>query len=70
MNTSQLIAGILGIIMGFCLIFVPLIITSRFSVATLIYGIPILIISIFILLNKGEDKIEEIKKTKSTRRKK
>ena len=29
-----------------------------------IYGIPIFIIGLFVLFNKGEDKIEEIKNTK------
>ena len=33
------------------------------SYVALIYGVPILIIGIFILLNKKEDKIEQVKKT-------
>ena len=32
-----------------------------FFIAPLIWGIPLLILGIFILLNKNEDKIEEIK---------
>jgi len=41
---------------------VLLVITSIFvSMFLLIYGIPLLVIGIIILLNKKEDKIEEIK---------
>jgi len=35
----------------------------------LIYGIPILIIGVFIFLNKKEDKIEQIKKMKGGKNK-
>ena len=57
MNTlSRTITGIPVTILGFVLIGV-----GFFSPLALIYGIPIFIIGIFILLNKGEDDIEGIK---------
>ena len=62
MNTlSRTITGTITIILGLVLIAI-----SIFkSLWVLIYGIPILIIGIFILLNKKEDYIETIKtKTK------
>ena len=56
---SRTITGTLAIILGLILI------TIGFSEPwVLIYGIPILIIGIFILFNKKEDNIEKIK-TKS-----
>ena len=62
MNNSQLITGIILIIIGWVLV-----ITSFFTkpfFVPLIYGIPILIIGLFILFNKKEDRIEKIKKSK------
>ena len=65
MNTlSRTITGIIIIIAGLVLVGVSFF-TSFFI---LIYGLPVLIIGIIILLNKKEDKIEEIKNLK--RRKK
>jgi len=60
MNISRLITGLVMIIGGLFLIIWSFFIKEASWVA-LIYGIPILIIGIFILLNKKEDKIEEIK---------
>ena len=58
MNTlSRTITGILTIILGLILIGVSIFKTYW----VLIYGIPILIIGIFILFNKKEDDIEKIK---------
>jgi len=61
MNTqSRIITGIIGISLGLILIVV-----GFFESFVLIYGIPIFIIGIFILLNKGEDDIEKIRSGKS-----
>ncbi|PIZ81726.1 hypothetical protein COX98_02600 [Candidatus Pacearchaeota archaeon CG_4_10_14_0_2_um_filter_30_11] len=50
-------SGVVVLLLG-----VLLVITSIFvSMFLLIYGIPLLVIGIIILLNKKEDKIEEIK---------
>ena len=58
MNTlSRTITGISAIVLGVFLILIS--ITTELWL--LIYGIPILIIGFFILFNKKEDKIEEIK---------
>jgi len=57
MNTlSRTTTGILTIILG-----IYLIIRGFFEYFILFYGIPILIIGIFILFNKKEDNIEKIK---------
>jgi uncharacterized membrane protein HdeD (DUF308 family) len=60
MNISRLITGIVMIAGGLFLIGLSFFIDESFWVA-LMYGIPLLIIGIFILLNKKEDKIEQIK---------
>lgn len=58
MNTlSRTITGTLTIILGLYLI----VISFLEAYFILIYGIPILIIGIFILFNKKEDHIETIK---------
>ena len=56
---SRTITGIAGIILGLILTIVGI-----FVFPALFYGIPILIIGIFILLNKKEDKIERRKDQK------
>ena len=61
MNLSRLITGIAMVVGGLFLIILSFFIKEVPWVA-LIYGIPILIIGVFILLNKKEDKIEQIKK--------
>jgi hypothetical protein len=56
MNTlSRTITGIVMIIIGVILIGFGIV-----FIVPLVYGIPILIIGLFILLNKKEDEIEEI----------
>lgn len=55
------------ILTGIGLVVISMFVSLDVTFATLIYGIPVLIVGIFILLNKKEDKIEEIK---SKRRKK
>ncbi len=58
MNTiSRTITGILATLLGLYLIALSILEDPWI----LIYGIPILIIGIFIFFNKKEDKIEEIK---------
>ena len=57
---SRTITGFIVIILGLFLIILGL-----FFYVSLIYGIPIFIIGLFILFNKKEDKIEQIKKNKS-----
>lgn len=60
MNISQLITGIVLTLGGLVLII------STFFVkvywVSLMYGIPLFIIGLYVLLNKKEDKIEQIKK--------
>ena len=58
MHISQLIIGIIFIIGGVILTVVAFFV----GLFVLIYGLPLLIIGIFILLNKKEDVIEPIKK--------
>lgn len=62
MNISSLITGIILVIIGLVLIITSFFIKQWF--VPLIYGIPLLIIGIFILFNEKEDKIEKIKKSK------
>ena len=62
MNTiSRTITGIFSIFLGLFLIKVSIL--ENFWM--LIYGIPILIIGIYILFNKNEDNIEKIKSRKN-----
>jgi hypothetical protein len=58
-TTSRIITGTIIIILGLTLTLLGL-----FFYVTLIYGIPLLIIGIFILFNKKEDYIEGIKTQK------
>jgi|WetSurMetagenome_2_1015567.scaffolds.fasta_scaffold549045_1 archaellum biogenesis protein FlaJ (TadC family) len=61
MKALQLISGIVLMIIGIGLICVPLFVQKPFTFFTLLYGIPLLIIGIFILVNKKEEEIEKIK---------
>lgn len=56
MHVSQLIIGIIFTLGGLVLTIVAFF--TEFFV--LIYGLPLLVLGIFILFNKKEDKIEEI----------
>lgn len=60
MKNQQLITGSTIIFIG---IFIA-IVTIMETILTLIYAIPIIIIGIVILLNKKEDIIEQIKKSR------
>ena len=57
---SRTITGIALIILGIILISVPV----KESLWVLVYGIPIILIGFFILFNKKEDEIEQIKRRK------
>ena len=63
---SRTITGLIIIVVGLMVIGI----SFFMSFAILIYGLPILIIGIVILLNKSEDKIEQIKKIKGRKKKK
>ncbi len=60
MKTQQLITGILIITLGAFLFYLAI----KKTWIIFFYSIPLIIIGIVILLNKKEDIIEEIKKTK------
>jgi len=64
MKALQLISGIVLILIGISLICVPFFVSQPFTFFTLLYGIPLLIIGIFILVNKKEEEIEKIKTQK------
>ena len=64
MRIGQLITGIVLIVIGIVLIVLPFFFKEKAIFFTWIYGIPLLIIGIVILLNKKEDEIELIKSRK------
>ena len=65
MTNTRIIAGIIVLLIGIVLVCIPLFISVKQSFVFLIYGVPLLIIGIIILLNKKEDKIEGIKDSHS-----
>ena len=60
-TTSRTITGIAMVVIGIFLIGLSFFVPISALWATLIYGIPILIIGLFLLFNTKEDKIEKIK---------
>ena len=60
MNASRLIAGIFLIVAGLALTIVSFVF-SEARIVSLTYGIPALVIGVFIIFNKKEDDIEQIK---------
>jgi len=60
MNISQLIVGLIMVIGGFILILMSFLLKENNVKFLIIYAIPLIIIGLFILLNKKEDKIEQI----------
>jgi uncharacterized membrane protein HdeD (DUF308 family) len=64
MKVLQLVSGIIFILIGIGLTCVPLFVKESYIFLTLLYGIPLLIIGIFILINKNEEEIEKIKTQK------
>lgn len=64
MDQIKFVTGLIFTIIG-----ILLLLASVFFVFLLIYGIPVFVIGIALLLNLGrEDKIEKIKKVKKKRR--
>ena len=61
MDAGRIITGIILTFIGIVLILIPFFVSSKVSFVSWIYGIPILIVGFFILLNKDENKIESIK---------
>ncbi|MBT4174063.1 hypothetical protein HOC80_04585 [archaeon] len=57
---SRTITGIASIILGIVIVYF----SFESSFWLLLYGIPIIIIGVFILFNKKEDKIEKIRRKK------
>jgi hypothetical protein len=67
MNTlSRTLTGGLMVSLGIFLLGLSLVLGILYP---LIYAIPILIIGIFVLFNKKEDEIEQIRKTKTKKKK-
>jgi membrane-bound ClpP family serine protease len=64
MKALQLVSGLALVLMGIGLICVPFFVSQPFTFFTLLYGIPLLILGIFILANKKEEEIEKIKTQK------
>jgi len=64
MVNSRLVWG--WVLMAFGLILI--VVSPLLMFIPLFYGIPIFIIGLVILLNKGEDKIEQIKNIKKSRK--
>ena len=67
---SRTIAGGIMVVGGLILNIIPFLGDEKGLFWIWTYGIPILIIGIFILFNKKEDEVEEIKKVKGGRKKK
>lgn len=61
MRIGQLVTGISLAVIGITLVILPFFFKEKAIFFTWIYGIPMLIIGIVILLNKKEDNIERIK---------
>jgi membrane-bound ClpP family serine protease len=59
--TSRTITGGIMTMLGLILIIVPFIYFGFETLFAWIYGVPLLIIGLFILFNQKEDKIERIK---------
>ncbi len=66
---SRTITGSIAIFIGVVLIVLPFLLSDKESFFIGIYGIPLFIMGVFILFNKKEDKIEQIKLMKGGRKK-
>lgn len=60
-TTSRFIAGGIGVFIGVVLLTLPFFLDESGVFFTWLYGVPIFIIGIFILFNKKEDDVEQIK---------
>lgn len=67
-TTSRLIAGSISVFAGVVLIILPFFLSEKSVFFTWIYGIPLFVIGIFILFNKKEDRIEEIKSKRRSKK--
>ena len=65
---SRTLTGGAMIILGLFLILLPFFVEDKGVFWVWIYGIPVFIIGFFVLLNKKEDKIEQIREKKTKRR--
>ena len=63
-TTSRFIAGGIGVFIGVVLLTLPFFLDESGVFFTWLYGVPIFIIGIFILFNKKEDDVEQIKHRK------
>jgi hypothetical protein len=57
---NRVILGFIISVIGLILIFIPSFIVEKSTIIIWVYGIPTFIIGLIIILNKKEDKIEEI----------
>ena len=58
---SRMIAGMIMVFAGGVLIVLPFFLSDKSVFFTWIYGVPLFVIGIFVLFNKKEDEIEQIK---------
>lgn len=66
---SRTITGSIAIFIGAVLVVLPFFLLKNANFFMWIYGIPLFIIGVFILSNKREDKIEQIRSMKGGRKK-
>lgn len=59
---GRIYTGFIVSLLGLFLVLLPFFIDGEGRFFILIWGIPLLILGIFILLNKNEDKIEQIRR--------
>ena len=62
MKFSQALGGALFLCLGMFLLVLPFFVEDKELFFTWIYGIPFLALGILILINKREDKIEQIRR--------
>jgi membrane-bound ClpP family serine protease len=67
MDTSRILVGMLLTLIGLILVITSVFTSWIARLVLLMYGIPALILGIFILFNKKEDEIEQIKKIKKNK---
>jgi uncharacterized membrane protein HdeD (DUF308 family) len=68
-TTSRIITGSVMVVLGFGLMIIPFF-TGVAGFVSWIYGLPLFIIGIFVLMNENEDKIEERKDLNKVKNKK
>ena len=65
---NRIIWGFIISVIGLILIFIPTLFPHKEILITWIYGIPLFIIGFIIILNKKEDKIEQINYKKNNKK--